>query len=139
MPYCDYEDVEARLGRQDLLALADHDQDGAPDSAVVTQAIASAQAIIDSYLGTKFSVPVSPVPEVLRMRAVSLAVYFLKLGRDSVTDDARRQYEDDVSWLREVVAGSVSLGVDPAPAQSAQAPAVRYETQKRIFGRDEPL
>jgi phage gp36-like protein len=139
MAYCTQDDIESRLGGEDLKALADHNGDGAPDAHVVAQAVASAGAMIDSYLGTKFGVPVSPVPEVLKTRAVNLAVYFLRLGRDSVTEDARRQYEDDVAWLREVVQGMVTLGIDPAPDESAAAPSARYDTQARIFGRDEPL
>ena len=139
MTYCNHEDVETRLGGDDLRALADHDGDAVADSAVVDQAIASAEAVIDSYLGTKFSVPVSPVPDALRTRAINLAVYFLKLGRDSVTEDARRQYGDDVAWLREVVAGAVTLGIEPGPAESVGSPGVRSETRPRIFGRDEPL
>jgi phage gp36-like protein len=139
MAYCNREDIETRLGGDDLNALADHDGDGIADSTVVDQAIASAQAVIDSYLGTKFSVPVAPVPDVLKTRAVNLAVYFLKLGRDSVSEDVRRQYENDVTWLREVVAGAVTLGVEPTPAESSGSPSVRYDTQPRIFGRDDPL
>jgi len=139
MAYCDSTDIEMRLGGDDLRTLADHDGDGIPDAGVLSQAVASAGALIDSYLGTRFSVPISPVPDVLLTRAVSLAIYFLKLGRDSVTDDARRQYEDDVAWLREVVAGSVTLGTEPAPAESSGASAARYDARPRMFGRNHPL
>lgn len=143
MSYCTYEDIETRLGAEDLAALADYDGDGDADQTVVEQAIHSAQALIDSYLGVRFSVPVTTpggdCPDMLRTRAVNLSVYFLRLGRDSVTEDVRAQYEDDIAWLQEVVAGSVSLGVEPTPDESAGAPRVRYETQRRLFGRDEPL
>jgi len=139
MAYCDSTDIEMRLGGDDVRTLADHDGDGMPDAAVLSQAVASAGGLIDSYLGTRFSVPILPVPDVLLTRAVSLAIYFLKLGRDSVTDDARRQYEDDVAWLREVVAGSVTLGIQPPPAESSGASAARYDAQPRIFGRNQPL
>jgi phage gp36-like protein len=141
--YCSYQDVEARVGAGELAALADYDGDGAPDADVVEQAIRSAEAVIDSYLGVRFSVPVSAAdgscPEALRGRAVNLAVYFLRLGRDSVTEDVRAQYEEDVRWLREVVAGKVSLGVEPPPTEGSGAPGARSQSQPRIFGRDEPL
>jgi len=38
-----------------------------------------------------------------------------------------------------VVAGQVSLGVEPRPADSSGAPSVRYQGQPRLFGRNEPL
>jgi phage gp36-like protein len=139
MSYCTQSDIETRIGAADLAALSDHDADGAADPDVVQGAITSAQALIDSYLSVRYAVPVAPVPDALNTRAVSLAVYFLRLGRDSVTDDARAQYRDDVDWLVQVVAGQVALGVEPRPPDSGAAPGVRCESQPRIFGRDEPL
>ena len=139
MAYCTYDDIEKRIGEDDMTALADYDGNGTPDADVVSAAIDDACALIDSYLSVRFTVPVSPVPDVLRTRTVNLAVYFLRLGRDSATEDVRRQYEDDVEWLREVVSGQVSLGVEPSAAEGDRAPSVRYEGQRRIFGRDEPL
>jgi len=139
MAYCTQSDVETRIGETDLAALADYDGDGLPDADVVAAAIGDACSLVDSYLSVRFSVPVSPVPDVLRTRAVNLAVYFLRLGRDSATEDVRRQYEDDVAWLRQVVAGNVSLGIEPSAAEGDRAPGVRYETEPRIFGRGEPL
>jgi len=139
MAYCAYSDVERRIGETDLASLADYDGDGIPDSDVVEAAIDSACALIDSYLSVRFTVPVSPVPDVLATRAVNLAVYFLRLGRDSATADVRRQYEDDVAWLREVVRGTVHLGLEPSSAEAARAAGVRYDSQRRLFGRGEPL
>lgn len=139
MDYCTQNDIEKRIGTADLAGLADYDGDGSPDSDVVSAAIGDACSLIDSYLSVRFTVPVSPVPDVLRTRAVNLSVYFLHLGRDSATEDVRRQYEDDVAWLRQVVAGDVSLGIEPSAAEGDRAPGVHYEGQPRIFGRDEPL
>jgi len=139
MSYCTQQDIETRIGAEDLARLADYDGDGDADPAVVSAAIADADALIDSYLGVRFAVPVSPVPDALRTRAVNLAVYFLKLGRDSVTDQAREQHENDVRWLEQVAAGHVSLGVEPRPQEGAGAPGAAYDTHERLFGRDEPL
>ena len=140
MSYCEPSDIELRLGTDDLVALADHDGDGEPDADVVQGAIASASALMDSYLSARFAVPVSPSSDALKTRAVNLAVYFLRLGRDSVTDDVRAQYQDDVDWLCAVVAGRASVGVEPPPAEiDKNAASVRYQSQPRLFGRREPL
>jgi phage gp36-like protein len=143
MAYCTSADIETRIGPADLAALADHDGDGNPDGDVVTQAIRSAESLMDSYIGVRYAVPVElpggGCPEVVTTRAVNLAVYFLRLGRDSVTEDARAQYEDDVRWLTQVAAGRVSLGVEPAPTESGGAATVRAESAPRLFGRSEPL
>ena len=139
MAYCTQTDIEKRIGAADLAALADYDGDGSPDDEVVAAAIHDADSLIDSYLSVRFAVPVSPAPDALRARAVNVAVYFLRLRRDSATQDARRQHEEDVAWLREVVQGSVSLGLEPSATESDRAPGVRYEGQRRLFGRNEPL
>ena len=139
MAYCTFQDVQTRLGQADLATLADHDGDGVADQAVVDRAIADAGALIDSHLSVRFAVPVSPVPDALRACAVDLAVYFLRLGRDSVTEDVRRRYEDDLAWLRAVASGRAALGIEPPPAEGSAAPGVRHASDERLFGRNEPL
>ncbi len=143
MSYCTQQDIEDRIGEEELAALADHDEDGTPDAAVVEGAIASAQALMDSYIAVRYAVPVElpegETPAALTTRAVSLAVYFLRLGRDSVTDDVREQHRDDVAWLRDVAAGRVRLGASSRPREALAAPSVRHSARPRVFGRGEPL
>lgn len=139
MAYCTFDDIQTRIGADDLAALADYDGDGAADPDIVAEAIRNAESLIDSYVGVRFAVPVDPAPDILRTRAVNLAVYFLRLGRDSVTEDARAQYEDDVHWLNQVAAGAVSLGLEDSPGESPGAATAHFGTQPRLFGRDEPL
>ena len=137
MSYCSKSDIETRIGTDRLTALADHDGDGAADQDVVDRAAADAASLMESYLDARYEVPVSPVPDRLRSCAVSLAVYFLALGRDSVTSDIRSDYEAQVAWLEDVAAGRASLGegLDRAP----DGGGVRHESRERYFGRDEPL
>ena len=137
MAYCSESDIEDRMGQDRLMALADHDGDGTADAEVVDRAIEDAQSLIDSYLDTRYAVPVSPVPDRLKSCAVSLAVYFMALGRDSVTPDLRSHYEGQLRWLEDVVAGRASLGDGRGRAPGASG--VRHESQERLFGRDEPL
>jgi len=139
MAYCTQDDIQKRIGSAELVALADYDGDDAADADAVAAAIADACALMDSYLSVRFAVPVSPVPEVLKARAVDISVYLMRLRRDSATQDARAKHEDDVAWLKDVVGGMVALGIEPSSAEGDRAPSVRYEGQSRIFGRNEPL
>ena len=139
MPYCTQSDIEKRIGERDLTRLSDYNGDDSPDAAVVTQAIEDAQSDIDSYLQVRYQVPVSPVPTVLRKRTVTLAIYYLMLGRDSVTEDWKRAYDDVIAWLKDVAAGNAELGIEPKPTEGGSAGGVRYGGQDRIFGRGEPL
>jgi phage gp36-like protein len=139
MAYCTQTNIEDRIGREDLLRLSDHDGDGTPDADVVEQAIWHAQGDLDSYLQVKFEVPIVPTPAVLEKHCVTMAVYYLQLGRDSVTENMRNAYKDILAWLKDVVAGKAALGGAVAPAESSGAPSVRYESQDRVFGRDKDL
>jgi len=135
MAYCTQEDIATRIGDERLVSLADHDGDGVADANVLQGAIDSAGAVMDSFLGLRYEVPLDPVPEAAKTCAVNLAVYFLQLGRDSVTEDVRRQYEADLEWLRHVASGRTRLDAH----ESETAPGVHYESAERAFGRGEPL
>ena len=134
-------DTEADVLVKAIKAAAEGQVQLSPQAAA--RLIEDAQALMDSYLAVRFAVPVrrpdGRCPPAVAVRAVNLAVYFLRLGRDSVTPDARAQYEDDVRWLTEVVAGRAALGIEDCPSESVGAPRVRSETCPRLFGRREPL
>ncbi len=139
MAYCTTAELESRYGAEDLAKYADFDGDGLADAATIADAISDADAHINSYLAVKFVVPVSPVPDVLRKRSTSLAMYFLQLRRQSVTDDMQKEYDRIEKWLHDVVAGKAKLDAATTPTESPGAGGVRYTGKGRVFGRGEPL
>ncbi|HUX16509.1 MAG TPA: DUF1320 domain-containing protein [Phycisphaerae bacterium] len=140
MAYCTQADILTRIGSEELVALADLDEDGTADATTIAEAIADADGHINSYLEVKYTVPVSPVPDVLVKRSTILAIYFLQLHRNSLTEDYKQAFKDITAWLKDVVAGKASLGVStPKPAEGAGAATVDYTVKDRVFGRDEPL
>lgn len=137
--YCTQSDLEDRYRAENLIQLADYDGDGAADSDVISQAIQDAGHEMDGYLQVKYSVPITPVPDCLRRCATTIAWYYLRLGRESVTDNARKAYEDCIAQMKDIASGKMAIGVSPKPSESAGAANVRHEAQDRVFGRDEPL
>ncbi len=133
-------DIERRISPADLVRLADHDEDGTADAAVVSQAIEDAEGEIDSYLGKVYVVPIpAPVPKVLQQKAVTMACYFLYKGRRALSEDIKDNYKACIAWLKDIVAGKAGLGILPKPSESAGAGGVRHSVKDRVFGRDEPL
>lgn len=119
MPYATQADLVERFGETEIIQLSDRDRTGAIDSAVVTAKLADADAEIDAYLATRYTLPLASVPTVLKRVACDVARYHL--FDDRVTDDVRRRYEDALKFLQAVAKGTVSIGVDPigqAPASS---------------------
>jgi len=139
MAYSTTTDLEERVGAAELIALADLDEDGAADTAAIADAIADADAHINSYLAVLFVVPIVPVPDVLVKRSTTLAIYFLQLRQNSVTEDMRKEYENITQWLKDVLAGKATLDAATKPPEAPGAGGIHYETKPRVFGRDEPL
>ncbi|MCX8036173.1 MAG: DUF1320 domain-containing protein [Candidatus Sumerlaeia bacterium] len=99
--YCTQADLEQRLDPQVLRALADDDQDGLADTAVIGAAIADAGALIDARLHARYSVPFDPAPEIIRAVAAALAIYLLLTRRhDSAPAEHRRRYETALALSR---------------------------------------
>ncbi|MGV6839988.1 MAG: gp436 family protein [Planktomarina sp.] len=121
MPYATQDDI-IRLYSQNALYVADRDGNGVPEQDAVQSALSMASSEIDSFLGVRYAVPVSPVPDLLVQFAVDMALYRLASSRDMLSDEHRRRYEDAVSHLKQIAAGKAALiiPVDPdaPPAQS---------------------
>lgn len=138
MAYSTQSDIEARLTADELVSLADLDEDGTADAAVITQAIADADALIDSYVRTRgLDVPLDPVPRSVQQASVTLAIYNLALGRQSVSEDVGKARDDTVAWLRDIAAGKATLGLDDdhTGAEPAQAGGVKHDAEDRVYGR----
>lgn len=127
MTYATRADLEARYA-QDIA-----DRELVLPVLGVDNALADASAEIDSYLGTLFAVPITPVPANLLRMACVIARYRI-LG-DAATEVARRDYEDARSFLRDVAAGRARLDGADTLAASGTAGTVALVTEDRVFSR----
>lgn len=107
-----------------------------PDSGVVDECIAKADAEIDSYLGVKYTVPFSTVPARVESLSQDIAIYYL-FTRRSVTPEMREiNYKNAIAYLRDVAAGKAVLidGSTEASGGSKQAP--QLVSAATIFNRN---
>jgi phage gp36-like protein len=119
MAYSVSADVQQAIGgAARLLQLADHDGNGVIDTGVVDDAIAEADAIINSYARKVREVPISPIPEIIKRMSANLTVWVLKRRRGALDDTDVINHQDDIQWLTNLSVGKVDLGVNPAPAAS---------------------
>ena len=89
----------------------------------IEQVLEHATSEIDARIRGVVSLPLAPVPEVLRVRAVDFAAYELAGGgRDS---DHWIRWDAARAWLADVAAGRVSpdLGAADGPAPAASGAA----------------
>lgn len=136
MPYTTRPLLEERFGLDELIQRTDKfvPYTGAVVDAVLSRAIADADAEIDGFVGARYSLPLpDPVPPVLVPVACDIARY--RLYDDAVPDVVRQRYEDAVSRLKDIAAGRLTLGIEPASTTPASA-GVRFRSRDRVFSDD---
>jgi len=120
MAYATLDDLKEQLDETTLIELTDDAGSGTIDTTVTTRAITDADEEIDGYVGSRTTVPLSPVPGIIRKLSVDVALYNLYARRhDSIPEIRKERYDNAVKFLVKVAEGKISLGqYDPDPAAS---------------------
>lgn len=112
MAYATRSDLEDHLGELRYLELVDRDSDGTPDVAQVDAALERASSLVDSYIARYLPIP-TPYPRVVVDCVVQITTYDLAGNR--ATETERLRYEDALRWLRDLAAGTATLGLPEGP------------------------
>lgn len=132
MSYATQQDLVDRFGHAELSQLTDPDAGAVIDTTVVARALADADAEIDGYLATRYTLPLPSVPDVLVRVACDIARYRLWDVRASET--LRDRYRDSVKLLAMLANGTTLLAGVATAAPAAGAVAVRVAAPPRVFG-----
>jgi phage gp36-like protein len=121
MSYATQADLEKLIAPATLVQLADDDHDGVADAGVIAEALEAADDQVNAYVGARYQVPFATTPGVINKVAVDLALYHLYTRRasEAVPEVRQTRYDAALKFLREVLEGKVSLGVQPAPPEDA--------------------
>jgi phage gp36-like protein len=134
----DAELMEATLLNGDRSAYTP-EQIAAADSARarIEQAMTESAAVIDGYLGKRYTLPLAATLPILATWARSIARYRLHASRisDDRTDPIARDYRDAVRFLEQVAAGKFSLGLDDPERAPSAAGDIRIDPGSKVFGR----
>lgn len=138
MPYATQQDMTDRYGAEELIQLTDRTNVPAStvDADVVASVLGDATATIDSYLGGRYALPLSAVPDALTRICCDLARYHL-WGNQAEPDSAvTRNHDEALAWLVNVAKGTVKLdAAGIAPVQSGSG-VVLSDGPERQFTRD---
>ena len=129
MTYLTRANLEARFG---ATLIADLESGGA----VVADAIADAQAEVDTYLASRYTLPLSSVPDAITRIAAQIARY--NLWRRDVPADhpAYVAYRDALKDLARIADGSMNLGLSQLGEALPQDGGPSASTNERVFDRD---
>lgn len=138
MTYAALQDLVDRFGQTELVQLTDRTNipPATVDETVVDRALADAGALIDSYLASRYALPVSSTPDVLVKIAADLARYFLHGKAADKDSPVTAAYEDALAWLAKVSNGIVVLEIAGAEVPQEGGGAIRAKAPCRVFTRD---
>jgi len=135
--YCTLTDIKKQLPESVITSLTDDSLTGSVDEAVVTEAIVDADAEIDAWVGGRYQVPFSPVPDVIRKVSTDIAVYNLFSRRDSEPPEVRKdRYRNAIKLLESIAKGTVTIGEQEVTAPSGPADLPRHTTPEPVFTKE---
>lgn len=129
MTYATTADLIRRFGEAEVLQLSDHDITGEIDEAVVAQALADADEVIDGYVSGRYAVPLTPVPALVAMVACDLARH--RLHRDAPTEAVLAAHKQAMALLDDIAKGKVTLRAAGITAAEAQ-PSVDSDSPRLV-------
>lgn len=107
MTYATQTDLIERFGELELAQRTNRVDGTTIDTVVLGRALADADAEIDSYLATRYTLPLSSTPPVVNRLACDMTRY--RLFDDGVPETVRVRYQDAVSLLKRLASGDVQL------------------------------
>jgi len=133
VPYTSLTQLTARYGERLLLQVADRADPpaGAIDAAIVAQALADTDAVIDGYLAGRYVLPLASMPPQLPPIAQAIAIYKLHVyePEKKIADEHQAAIADLVRIANGVIRLAVA-GVEPT---SSGASGVETIDRERDF------
>ncbi|MEW5687417.1 MAG: DUF1320 domain-containing protein [Pseudomonadota bacterium] len=128
-------DLVSRFGQQEILLLADRDNDQLADPGVLEDALADADAEIISELAGQ--VPINPAAPPRNLVRIACQIARYRLYGTNPPEAARNEYTDAIKFLGRVREGKASLdGGDANPVQTPPPSlAAASDPGTRIFKR----
>lgn len=135
--YCTQSDIIQAISEDTVIQLSDDDNLGVVSAENVTAVIVQADAEIDGYCGSRYTVPFATVPALIKALSIEIAVYYL-YKRRTVPEKIEKAYDKALARLKDIARGILSLGVDPPPAASTSGGGAECNKTEsdRIFTLD---
>lgn len=131
--YLTFAEFVARVGVDEAVRLTDEAGTGAIDGPRLAAALLDAQAIVDSWLGARYAVPLAaPVPAPIPTLTFDLAL--ARLYRGELPAGVEAKQAEALRLLKELSLGRATIPAPPAATADSPAP-VLVEPHDRLFTR----
>ena len=133
MSYATQQQMTVRFGEAQLVMLTDRAPvaTGAIDASVIGRALADADAVIDGYLGGRYTLPLAEIPPLITDLAQAIAYWKLHISEPD--PKTRTDFESALKMLKDIANGTIRIpaaGIEPA---SSGASGVMTTDRERPF------
>jgi len=136
MSYCHLDDIKQQVPETTLIEITDDNLTEEINTTVINEAIMYSATLIDGYLRGRYTLPLSNVPDLIKILAIDLSIFRLYSRRfhTDMPDSINDKYKNSVKLLEQIQKGTISLGIETAGAPPELG---EYRTNKiyhdRIF------
>jgi phage gp36-like protein len=134
MTYASQQNLIDRFGADELIELTDRDGLDVIDATVIDRALADADAEINGYLASKYTLPLSTVPQILQAYTCDIARY--RLHDENPKEIVVERYKDAIRYLKDVVSGKASLGIDDGSGEPIANNSVQMSSTPPVWRRE---
>ena len=138
MPYCALTDLQKKIDNDQIIAMTDDVSTGIVDQNVIDAVILEADEQIDSYVGKVKTVPLLPVPGIIKNISVTISIWKLFVRRGSPDEVRESEYKAALKTLENIALRNQTLGDDEAtlPDESTEGgPVSSNDECDRTFNK----
>lgn len=139
MAYTDKAYFRTKLKEDDINLLIE-DTAGQPQDEYLSEAIAGADDLIDSYLiNVAEDLPLADPPPVIRQYSYYIALYYLhdRIQYNDIPERVKDNYDLAINWLKDVASGKATVPGLPEPeADATESNFIEYTVNAPNFGKD---
>ena len=140
MNYSSLSDILSTLSESEIARLTDDAQGKTVNQDIVNEAITKGDEFLNGYLRSRYSLPLSTVPALVKDISVELAIYnlFLRRYRTKMPESADSQYKATIKTLEQIQKGFINLGIEPKAQEGGQVGTFRTNktSSDRLFSKD---
>ena len=134
--YATVDQLVRQFGQREVIALSDRENTGEMDETVLGDALDNASSEIDSYLASRYAMPLNPVPKMLSSLCGDIARYRLCSGETRMTEEIEKRYKAATDFLKQVASGVAVLGTSAAGEAVPQPESsIEFSSGVLVFGR----
>jgi len=110
--YATAEEFVEEVGIQETIQLTNLDDPSVTtiNSDRLSKALLAASGEINSYLSTRYQIPVSPIPSILKSYCVDIAWY--RLAQNNAPEAYAKRYDNAIARLKDIEKGVMQLVLD---------------------------